>query len=342
MAVPTLSARRRVVLVGCAEGALEPTGGLEIFLLRLAHELAREHDVHVASLPHPDACGGSPRRPGEAFTRHEPAHLDELHRLASSADIVMVNQWRHLVTVPEKTVLMLHGGIEHCYPEELATVDGRARLVDDLTRPAVLAACSRWAADTLGEVSGRDTVALYPPLDPTFLSTPVVAKRPVVGYVGRLSLLKGADIVPAIARHPGLGPLSVEMTDFQPDEGLVELFHEERTRGDVHMVGPFTEARHLAVHMASLAVLLVPSRVEGFGLSALEAQAAGTFVVASDVGGLRESVLPGGGVNVDGGIGSLVEAVKEHAYRRPEPAVRDLIRERFTVRATAERFLSLL
>lgn len=139
--MPAVNPRRRVVLVACAEGPLEPTGGLEIFLLRLAHELSREHDVHVVSHPHPTGAGSSGRRPDESFTRHEPARLEDLHHLASSADIVMVNQWRYLVTVPERTVLMLHGGIEHCYPQELSTESGRAKLIKDLSRPAVLAAC---------------------------------------------------------------------------------------------------------------------------------------------------------------------------------------------------------
>ena len=43
-------------------------------------------------------------------------------------------------------------------------------------------------------------------------------------------------------------------------------------------------------------ILLMPSRSEGFGLTAIEGMARGCVVVASHVGGLPEVVADGGGI----------------------------------------------
>jgi D-inositol-3-phosphate glycosyltransferase len=66
----------------------------------------------------------------------------------------------------------------------------------------------------------------------------------------------------------------------------------------VMLFPPQSHAR-LADFYSAADVVLVPSRSESFGLVALEAQACGTPVVASAVGGLR-TVVRGGGLLVEG------------------------------------------
>ncbi len=78
--------------------------------------------------------------------------------------------------------------------------------------------------------------------------------------------------------------------------------------------------------MASHDVVLVPSLAEGFGLVAAEAIAAGRWVVASDVGGLRDVVTDGvnGTLVGDGDFAKALSSVPDY-----DPA---------TVASTAERF----
>jgi glycosyltransferase involved in cell wall biosynthesis len=106
--------------------------------------------------------------------------------------------------------------------------------------------------------------------------------------VGRLIPIKGFDLLLrafAAAREqvPGLtlelagaGPLDAELRHEAP-EGVTFL-------GRVSQVAPIYERN---------AIVVVPSRGEGFGMVALEAAERGRAAIVSDVGGLPEIVAPG-------------------------------------------------
>ncbi len=103
----------------------------------------------------------------------------------------------------------------------------------------------------------------------------------------------------------------------------------------------------LADHYRSANVVVVPSRSESFGLVAAEAQACGTPVVASNIGGLPYVVNASeSGLLVDGhdaaAYAAAVRAVLDHpgfAGRLAEGAV--AYSERFSWDATATRMLEL-
>ena len=128
-----------------------------------------------------------------------------------------------------------------------------------------------------------------------FAVTPRPAQRRVL-YLGGRNPRKGYDVAARVA-DTLVGPW---LRDVPPDEipGLI--------------------AEH--------DVVLVPSVAEPFGLAAVEAHAAGRWVVASDVGGLRDIVIDGvnGTLVSDGDFAGAVARVPEY-----DPAV---------VAATAERF----
>jgi glycosyltransferase involved in cell wall biosynthesis/O-antigen/teichoic acid export membrane protein len=178
-----------------------------------------------------------------------------------------------------------------------ALLAGRAwrrelRVVDVTLAP------SRYLATLTGRDLGRTRVV---PNGYTPASLPVVPgqpapHRPSVVFAGRLEHFKGAHValaaLPAIlARHPGArlsicgsGPMADELRTYVREHGLA---------GHVDLTG-WLPADDVQRRYATADVVVVPSVwPESFGLTVLEAFAAGTPVVASDVGGLPDLVRPG-------------------------------------------------
>ncbi len=118
---------------------------------------------------------------------------------------------------------------------------------------------------------------------------------PTLLYLGRLEWEKGVhDLVaalPAIRRaHPGTR-LLVAGTGSCSD-WLAERARTARVRRSVRLLGHVDDAT-LRDLLASADAAVLPSRYEPFGITALEAAAAGAPLVASRAGGLGEVVVDG-------------------------------------------------
>jgi len=132
-------------------------------------------------------------------------------------------------------------------------------------------------------------------------------------FAGRLQPHKGPDIaIEALAQLPGDVRLVVvggpSGAGLEHPEALADLAVRMDVADRVSFLPPVAQAE-LADWYAAADVVCVPSHSESFGLVAVEAQACGTPVVASAVGGLTTAV-------VDGVTGLLVNGHRPADYAR--------------------------
>ena len=164
-----------------------------------------------------------------------------------------------------------------------------------------LIACSTSMADEITELFGpglAEITVIPNGIDST--RWPFASRKPHTGpaellYFGRLEYEKGIhELITALPRirrtHPGT-TLTIAGDGTQQD-WLVELARKHKVLKCVRFAGRAEHEQLLALlHRVDIAVL--PSHYEPFGIVALEAAAAGTPLVTSDVGGLGEAVIDG-------------------------------------------------
>jgi glycosyltransferase involved in cell wall biosynthesis len=122
---------------------------------------------------------------------------------------------------------------------------------------------------------------------------------PIVAYVGRFDPAKGIDtLVEAVRQLPdrhqptvlfagGYDPAARDSREFKR---IQELVQSAGLRDQAVFLGRLEHER-LALAYGAADLVVVPSHYESFGLVAVEAMGCGRPVIASEVGGLRYSVV---------------------------------------------------
>lgn len=180
------------------------------------------------------------------------------------------------------------------------------------------------------------------------------ADRDVVLFAGRIQPLKAPDVlVRALGVLAATGrPLPLLVVLGGPsgrESALRELRALAATEGvaDHVVFRPPVPRPQLARWFAAADLVAMPSRSESFGLVAVEAQAAGTPVVASAVGGLRSVVADGvSGRQVRGHdpavwADALATTLADPAARGPWRTAARRVAEQYGWDATAEQVLKV-
>jgi D-inositol-3-phosphate glycosyltransferase len=141
------------------------------------------------------------------------------------------------------------------------------------------------------------------------LKAPDILLRAVALLLERDPALRDRLVVPVVGGPSGTG--------LERPTALVELAGSLGISEVVRFVPPLAQ-HELAVWYAAATVVVVPSYNESFGLVAVEAQAAGTPVVAAAVGGLTTVVRDGvSGLLVEGHEPADYAAVLHRVVSRP-------------------------
>ena len=163
----------------------------------------------------------------------------------------------------------------------------------------------------------------------------------VVAYIGALSGEKdvGAAVL-AVAALPGV---RLAIAGDGPQRGAVVAAASGLAPGRVDFLGPVADP---ALTLAAADVLVLPSRTEGIPAVLIEAGLSGLPVVATDVGGVREVVVPEEtGLLVAPGDGAALTGALRRALANGHgmgAAARERCLARFDMPAIAARWDDLL
>ncbi|WP_265523555.1 glycosyltransferase family 4 protein [Oerskovia flava] len=187
-----------------------------------------------------------------------------------------------------------------------------------VARAAAVTACSRCAADDLERRAGQGgesrTQVVFNGIDldePAGAAPPGLPERYVLG-VGRLVRTKGFDLLLRAFAQVDDPDLSLVIGGDGPERAALGALAHELGLGDRVVLPGRLDRGQVVTTMARSVALVVPSRVEAFGITVLEGWRAGVPVVATSVGGPPEFVDDGRtGLLVDPqDTGALAAAVR--------------------------------
>ncbi len=272
-----------------------------------------------------------------------PAAFRGLRGYLSDVDVVIADSsaWAHHAGVAEEIALICycHSPARFLYGD--STYLGPASLPFGVRQMAGLAfaglrrsdqaaakrvdryvANSRNVALRIERAYGRSVSVIYPPI---VVGRFTVADEPPADWflvVSRLVPHKRIDLVIDAANRWGV-PLKI-VGDGRSEEAL-----QQRAGPTVEFLGALDDA-DVARCMQQCRALILPG-LEDFGMTAVEAQAAGRPVIAFAGGGALESILPGetGMLFAEMNVESLMDAIDRFERRQWDTAA---------ARANAERF----
>ena len=169
-------------------------------------------------------------------------------------------------------------------------------------------------------------------------------------FLGRVEdAAKGCFLLPKIMSHVRRRGVDVQWQIAGDGPDLAELKRRCNGPANVQFLGR-SPYEHVPQVLAQADIYIFPSRYEGFGLSLVEAMAAGCVPVASAIRGVTDSIVEHGKTGCLFPIGDWQQAAENVVRLAREPArlrqlsvaARKSVGGRFSVETVAEQYLSLM
>lgn len=266
--------------------AVRAGSGADVFTMRLADALNRRGvSATVSWFPH-----WSELTPDLLYAARPPTGTNVIHANSAYAfafrrkGIPLVATEHHYVLDP--AYRPYKSMAQHLYHRILMG----PYLRRSYARADAITTDSRFTADVLARlvnVKTTRTIPLWVDYD-KFFPAPDPAKphdQFKLLFVGNASRRKGADVISSLARR--LGPAF----EIRCTSGL-RVDRRDDIAGNIRLLGRLTQDQLIQEYRTCDAVL-VPSRYEGFGYSALEAMACGKPVIGFRCGAVDEVVVEG-------------------------------------------------
>ena len=345
-------------------------GGVEELTHQLARELGRRrHEVlvvapqHPAHLPRREMLDGidvaridfrAPRRQVASLLRYPSelvSQLWELDRLGRRKRPAVVHVQCASVQLPALTLWCLLRGVPLVLTSQGETkmdahdlygssVFMRIALRWAARRAAALTACSDWTAKAAAEIAPqfRSATVVLNAIDPSQWRTSPLPSAPVVCAWGRHVPQKGLDLLidafSEVLREEPEARLLVGGDG--PDNAALRA----AAGPSVDFLGALDRA---GVHglLDASRVAVVPSRLEPFGIVALEAMATGRAVVWSTTGGLGEATGGLGWGVLPSDRGALAAAIVEALRAPDDPGTYRAAAEKRSWQHTVDEYLDI-
>ena len=293
-----------------------------------------------------------------------------LRRVVGRTDVVLLmNHWSVLNALAARAALREGRPCVVC-PAGALILFGRSRtlklLYNRLVGRRLIRRAAGWIATTPAEVeqfggydipAGRVTIipnAVFAEPSPAvdvdgFRARHALGDAPLLLFLGRLSLIKGPDLLlEAFARLGCLTP-RWKLVFAGPDEGMLRSLKEAARRLGVaaatHFVG-YLDSRERAAAYAAAGVVVIPSRHEVMTMVLLEAAMAQRPVLLTDRCGMEElagigaaELVPASVEGLAAGLTSLTAAPDRRAAMAER--LRRHVEQRYLWPTVVERYLAL-
>ena len=151
---------------------------------------------------------------------------------------------------------------------------------------------SKVAMEVIGFGKTDAISVVNPGVDHSLFKPLKKSEKPTILYLGRLKPYKSIDILIRAMSQVTNDISDATLTiagDGESRMDLEKLVHKLNLQNAVSFAGKVSE-RVKAELLAKSWLIVQPSKIEGWGITVIEANASGTPVIASDVSGLRDSV----------------------------------------------------